>query len=114
MDCPQVAQAMAVTEDFITTYDDLIGVFGIDYAMGEGIAPAIEQAGLQDEVMVVAFDNSEGEINALRDGIIKALVVQDPYNMGYKGCDFAVRSLAGEELPSYFDTGVLVVRKEDL
>jgi ribose transport system substrate-binding protein len=110
----EVAKAMTVTENLITTYDDLIGVFGIDYNIGEGIALAIEQAGLQDEVMVVAFDDSEAEINALKKGVIKALIVQDPYNMGYKGCEFAVRVLNGEEVPESFDTGVKVLKKEDV
>jgi ribose transport system substrate-binding protein len=110
----EVAKAMTVTENLITTYDDLIGVFGIDYNIGEGIALAIEQAGLQDEVMVVAFDDSEAEINALKKGVIKALIVQDPYNMGYKGCEFAVRVLNGEEVPKSFDTGVKVLKKEDV
>jgi len=110
----EVAKAMTVTENLITTYDDLIGVFGIDYNIGEGIALAIEQAGLQDEVMVIAFDDSEAEINALKKGVIKALIVQDPYNMGYKGCEFAVRVLNGEEVPEYFDTGVKVLKKEDV
>jgi len=110
----EVVKAMTLTEDVVTTYDDLIGLFGIDYNIGEGIALAIEQAGLQDDVMVVAFDDSEAEINALKKGVIKALIVQDPYNMGYKGCEFAVRTLNGEEVPKYFDTGVKVLKKEDV
>ena len=110
----EVAQAMTATEDYITTYDDLIGIFGIDYNIGEGIALAIEQAGLQDSVMVVAFDDSQAEIEALKKGVIKALIVQDPYMMGYKGCEFAVRALKGEEIPKHVDTGVKVLKKEDV
>jgi ribose transport system substrate-binding protein len=110
----EVAKAMTATEESITAYDDLIGIFGIDYNIGEGIALSIEQAGLQDEVMVVAFVDSEAEIEALKKGVIKALIVQDPYMMGYKGCEFAIRALNGEELPKYVDTGVKVVKKEDV
>jgi ribose transport system substrate-binding protein len=110
----EVAKAMTATEESITAYDDLIGIFGIDYNIGEGIALAIEQAGLQDEVMVVAFDDSEAEIEALKKGVIKALIVQDPYMMGYKGCEFVIRALNGEELPKYVDTGVKVVKKADV
>lgn len=110
----EVAQAMTATEDYITTYDDLIGIFGIDYNIGEGIALAIEQAGLQDKIMVIAFDDSKAEIEALKKGVIKALIVQDPYMMGYKGCEFAVRVLNGEEIPKFVDTGVKVLKKEDV
>jgi len=110
----EVAEAMTATEESITAYDGLIGIFGIDYNIGEGIALAIEQAGLQDEIMVIAFDDSEAEIEALKKGVIKALIVQDPYNMGYEGCNLIVKALNGEEVPEYVDTGVKVVKKEDV
>jgi ribose transport system substrate-binding protein len=110
----EVAEAMTATEESITAYDSLIGIFGIDYNIGEGIALAIEQAGLQDEIMVIAFDDSEAEIEALKKGVIKALIVQDPYNMGYLGCDLVVQALNGEEVSAYVDTGVQVVKAEDV
>jgi ribose transport system substrate-binding protein len=110
----EVAEAMTATEESITAYDNLIGIFGIDYNIGEGIALAIEQADLQDEIMVIAFDDSEAEIEALKKDVIKALIVQDPYNMGYLGCDLAVKALKGEEVPGYVDTGVKVVKAADV
>jgi len=110
----EVAEAMTCTEESITAYDDLIGIFGIDYNIGEGIALAIEQAGIQDEIMIIAFDDSEAEIEALKKGVIKALIVQDPYNMGYKGCTLIVDYLNGETVAEYVDTGVKVVKKEDV
>jgi ribose transport system substrate-binding protein len=110
----QVDKAMTITEESITAYDDLIGIFGIDYNIGEGIALAIEQAGLQDEIMIIAFDDSEAEIEALKKGVIKALIVQDPYKMGYEGCGIAIKALNGEDVPEYVDTGVKVVKKEDV
>jgi ribose transport system substrate-binding protein len=110
----QVDKAMTITEETITAYDDLIGIFGIDYNIGEGIALSIGQAGLQDEIMVIAFDDSEAEKEALKKGVIKALIVQDPYKMGYEGCGIAIKALNGEEVPEYIDTGVKVVKKEDL
>ncbi len=110
----QVDKAMTITEESVTAYDDLIGIFGIDYNIGEGIALAIEQAGLQDEIMIIAFDDSEAEIEALKKGVIKALIVQDPYKMGYEGCGIAIKALNGEDVPEYVDTGVKVVKKEDV
>ena len=110
----EVAEAMTATEESITAYDDLIGIFGIDYNIGEGIALAIEQADLQDEIMVIAFDDSEAEIEALKKDVIKALIVQDPYNMGYMGCDLVVKALNGEEVSDFVDTGVKVVKAADV
>lgn len=109
-----IAKSMTTAEDLITTYDDLIGIYADNNHTGDGVAKAIEQAELQDKVMVVAFDDDEDEIIALREGIIKTLIIQDQYNMGYSGCAYAVKALNGETLPSFVDTGVKVTKKEDL
>ena len=109
-----IAKSLMTAEDLITTYDDLIGIYADNNHTGDGVAKAIEQAELQDKVMVVAFDDDEDEIIALRDGIIKTLIIQDQFNMGYSGCAYAVKALNGETLPAFVDTGVKVTKKEDL
>ncbi|MCF7941511.1 MAG: ABC transporter substrate-binding protein [Spirochaetia bacterium] len=109
-----IAKSMTTAEDMITTYDDLIGIYADNNHTGDGVARAIEQAGLQDEVIVVAFDDDEDEIIALRDGVIKTLIIQDQFNMGYAGCANAVKAVRGATLPSFIDTGVKVTEKEDL
>jgi len=109
-----IAKSLMTAEDLITTYDDLIGIYADNNHTGDGVAKAIEQAELQDNVMVVAFDDDEDEIIALRDGVIKTLIIQDQFNMGYSGCAYAIKALNGETLPSFVDTGVKVTKKEDL
>lgn len=109
-----IAKSMTTAEDLITTYDDLIGIYADNNHTGDGVARAIEQAGLQDAVMVVAFDDDEDEIIALREGIIKTLIIQDQFNMGYSGCTYAVKAINGEQLPAFVDTGVKVTEKKDL
>lgn len=106
--------AMTRTNNAITAYPNLIGIFGIDYAMGEGISLAIQQAQLQNKVMVVSFDNEPQEIAALKDGTIKALVVQDPYKMGYEGSEFIVDVHNGKQVPAFVDTGVKILLKGNL
>jgi ribose transport system substrate-binding protein len=109
-----IAKSMTTAEDLITTYDDLIGIYADNNHTGDGVAKAIEQAELKDQIMVVAFDDDEDEIIALGDGVIKALIIQDQFNMGYSGCAYAIKALNGETLPKFVDTGVKVTKKEDL
>jgi len=109
-----IAKSLMTAEDLITTYDDLIGIYADNNHTGDGVARAIEQAELQDKIMVVAFDDDEDEIIALRDGVIKTLIIQDQFNMGYSGCASAIKALNGETLPKFVDTGVKVTKKEDL
>jgi len=109
-----IAKSMTTAEDLITTYDDLIGIYADNNHTGDGVARAIEQAELKDKIMVVAFDDDEDEIIALQDDVIKTLIIQDQFNMGYSGCSNAIKALNGETLPKFIDTGVKVTKKEDL
>ena len=63
---------------------------------------------------MVAFDDDQEELDFLAEGVIKALIIQDPFNMGYLGCEYAVKAVMGEEIPAFIDTGVNVTRAEDL
>ncbi|PIE31180.1 LacI family transcriptional regulator [candidate division KSB3 bacterium] len=109
-----IIKAVGVTEDLLTARDDLIGIFADNNHTGDGVARVIGEQNLQDKIIVTAFDSDPEEVKALGDGVIKALIVQDPYGMGYKGCDYAVKVLEGQEVPKYLDTGVVAVTKENM
>lgn len=112
-----ITEAVGTTEDLLTRHgDDLIGVFADNNHTGIGAANTIEEQELEDDLVLVAFDSDPAEVEALEDGIIKALVVQNPFRMGYDGVDFAVRALEGEwdSLPEYTDTEVTVVTQENM
>lgn len=109
-----ISKALATAEDLITTYDDLIGIYADNNHTGDGVAKAIEQANLKDKITVIAFDDDEDEIKALKANIIKALIIQDQYNMGHSGCEHAVKAINGEKLPKFVDTGVKVTKPEDI
>ncbi|ABV32752.1 MULTISPECIES: ABC transporter substrate-binding protein [Pseudothermotoga] len=110
-----IAKAAAAAEDLITAYgDQLVAIFADNNHTGDGVARVIEEQNLQDKVIAVAYDSDPQEVEALRNGSLKALIVQDPHGMGYKGVMFAFMAINGETLPSYFDTGVYVVTKENM
>lgn len=110
-----IAKAAAAAEDLITAYgDQLVAIFADNNHTGDGVARVIEERRLQDKIIAVAYDSDPQEVEALRNGSLKALIVQDPHGMGYKGVMFAFMAIHGEPLPSYFDTGVYVVTKENM
>jgi ribose transport system substrate-binding protein len=109
-----VATAMAATEDILTAHHELAGIFGANEASALGIMQAIKSRGLTGKVKVVGFDASDNEIQALREGLVQALVVQDPFKMGYLGVKYAVDAVRGKAVPKRVDTGVYVVTKENV
>lgn len=109
-----MTKALSAAQDIITANKDIIGFFADNNMTGDGVARAIKERKLQDKIMVVAFDSDPEEIESLRSGAIKALIVQDPYGMGYKGTMFAYQAVMGEEIPKAVDTGATAVTKENM
>ena len=102
-------KSVAAAEDQISANDDMIGFFGCNNVTGDGVARVISEQGLKDKIVGIAFDSDPEEIEAVKNGDLKALILQDPYGMGYKGVDFAWQKLNGQEIPKVVDTGATVV-----
>lgn len=110
-----ISKALSVTEDMITTYgDELVGIFADNNHCADGVSRAIGEQNLSDKVMVTGYDSDPEEINAIKAGSLKAICVQDPYGMGYKGVDYCVKAIEGETLPEFVDTGVVVVELSNI
>ena len=106
-------QALSNTLDILVANPDLVGIFADNLPMGVGAGRAIAERGGEDQVAVVAFDSDDAEIEYLQGGQIKALVVQNPYRMGYEGVKTAVAAVNGETVEKNIDTGVTVVTQEN-
>lgn len=109
-----VATGMAVTENILTAHPNLTGIFAANEAGAIGCAQALVSRGLAGKVKFVAFDAAENEIEALEKDIIQALIVQNPFKMGYEGVKTAIDVLQGKDVSKRIDTGVEVVTKENL
>ena len=109
-----VGKGMNATEDMLTAHPNLAGIFAANEPGAMGCAQALEARGLGGKVKVVAFDASPGQIEALEQGTVQALIVQNPYRMGYEGVMQAKKALDGEECEKRVDTGVTVVTKENV
>ncbi|NLD58767.1 MAG: substrate-binding domain-containing protein, partial [Clostridiales bacterium] len=84
-----MVKSITAAEDMITANDDLIGLFGCNNVTGDGVCRVITEQGLKDKIVGIAFDSDPEEIEGIESGALKALVLQDPYGMGYKGVNYA-------------------------
>ncbi len=109
-----VFQAVNVAHDLMLSNPEIVGIFADNNTTGDGTARVVTESGKQDSIIAVAFDSDPQEVEALKSGALKALVLQDPYGMGYKGVDSVLKAIAGEKLPPYVDTGANVVTKANM
>ena len=107
-----IVKAMDIAKDQMAANPDLIGFFADNNHTGDGVARALIEEG--SDLVAVAFDSDPEEISALADGVLYALILQDPYGMGYNGVASALKAIAGETLPAYVDTGATAVTKENM
>lgn len=97
---------------------DLVGYFASNNATGDGLTQFITENSLGDKLVCVTFDSDPTEIDGIKAGAIVATIVQDPYGMGYKGCDTIYQIVSGAktaaDFEKYYDTGVSVIDKSNV
>ena len=106
-------KAYSITMELIKD-PELGGIVALNEVSALGVARAIDDSGKKDEVYIVGFDNAIKELWYLEEGVMKATVVQRPYNMGYLTIRTAVEYLMGERVEDFIDTGSLLITRENM
>lgn len=106
--------AYQIVANLLDEYPDLGGVVAMNENSTIGAARAIADLGLEETIDLVGFDNSREEIEFLETGVLKALVVQRPFNMGYLGIQTLVHAIRGREVEPVIHTDAVLVRKDDM
>jgi ribose transport system substrate-binding protein len=108
------AKSLAVSEDILTANQNLNGMFASNESSAVGAMQAIKARGLGGKLPFVGFDSSQPLLDALKNGIVDSLVLQDPYKMGYESVKSLADLWAGHTPPKRIDSGARLVTKEDL
>ncbi len=90
------------------------GIFTPAEPVTFGMLRALQDAGLAGKVNLIGFDSSETMIKAIKDGQVKAIVVQNPMQIGYMGVKTLVQHLNKETVPDRIDTGATLITKENV
>lgn len=110
----QATTGLNITTDLLTADPNLVGIFASNLIMAQGAGQAIAENKVADKVALVGFDNDDKLVGFLKDGTIAALVVQDPYRMGYDGIKTALAASKGEKVEPNVDTGANLVTKANM
>ncbi len=113
----QVATGFRIMTDLIAAHPELRGVFASNLAMAQGAGQAVAENKTNktgDKINLVGFDSDDKLVKLLQDGTIAALVVQDPFRMGYEGVRTALAAAKGEQVPANVDTGANLITKANM
>jgi ribose transport system substrate-binding protein len=107
------AKGRAAAENMLTANPSLAGVFASAEPGSVGAALAIKARARAGKVKLVTFDSSDTLLQDCRDGVIQAMVVQDPFQIGYQAVKTVVDKLNGLAPPSRVDLPARVLHMED-
>ncbi len=90
-------------------------IVGFNEWMTLGVGNAVKQLGLSGRVRAVGFDSNITSVSMLETGEMDALIVQNPFAMGYLGVEKAAALISGEPIDgNTLYTSVTTVTKENL
>ena len=110
-----VEEAQEVSNNLLNQFGTSVqGIFTPNESTTEGMMSALKSAGLAGKVMFVGFDNNDALLEGIKEDIIHALALHDPFNMGYLAVKHSVAHLKGEKVDKQVDTGSIILTKENL
>jgi ribose transport system substrate-binding protein len=104
----QPTTGLNITTDLLTAYPKLVGIFASNLPMVQGASQAVAE-NKTPMLSLVGFDSDPKLVGLLRQGVVAALIVQNPYRMGYDGVKIALEASKGEAVPRTIDTGVTAI-----
>ncbi|NPD07178.1 substrate-binding domain-containing protein [Vibrio ostreicida] len=90
------------------------GIFTPNESTTLGVIMALETMTHSDGIIHIGFDSNPSLVDALDKGTLYGLMVQQPFEMGYKGVYTLYRASLGQAYPSQIATGVLFVTKSNM
>jgi len=115
----------ATTESAFATSENLLaaqkagtgavqGIFAPNESTTFGMLLALRKANLAGKVHFVGFDASDKLVQAVREGAVDALVLQNPFNIGYAAVRTMSQHLRGQPVDKRIDTGARVATQGNL
>jgi ribose transport system substrate-binding protein len=107
-------QAQALTQDIALRYPDVDAIVCLNAQGTVGAARAVSGMDAAGRIKIIGFDSTPEEIGFLEKGTVQALVVQNPYSMGYLGVKYAIDAIRGRPVPYLKNTDSSVVDKGNM
>jgi ribose transport system substrate-binding protein len=110
----QATTGLAIMKDLVNADRDLRGVFVSNVTIAEGASQVVYNKESGDRINYVVFGWNDKLFKSLQEGTIDALIVKDPFRMGYDAVKTALTASKGENVPATIDTGANVITKANM
>lgn len=111
----KVAKTAMTNVESVVTQPGVKMLVGLWSYNGPAIASVLSASGKKGEIKAAVFDEEDGTLQGIKDGVIECTVVQKPYQFGYRSAkllhELALKGEAAIPKDPIIDTGVEVINK---
>ena len=102
------------TKDMLTEHPEINAIVTFNEWTTLGVGSAVSDMGLGEKITVVGFDNNVVSVGMLETGEMDALIIQNPYAMGYLGVEAAWSLIGGREVPEKLRTETMTATQDNM
>jgi ribose transport system substrate-binding protein len=102
------------TGDMLTRNRNINGLFSVNQPSSVGAYKALQAEGSAGKIKMVGFDSDPILLEGIAENKVEALVVQNPFEIGYQGVKAAVDAIDGKEVPKKMPISSMIVNKNNL
>ena len=107
--------AKRTAENPLQRYGDQVnGIFASNEPATTWMLLALQDINKAGKVVFVGFDSSLQFVDAMKNGQMQGIVVQNPFAIGEMGVKAMVDSLLGKPVEKRIDTGVMMITPENM
>ena len=109
-----VEDARQKTVDMLMRNKEVDGLFAVNHPTSVGAYKALQNQQVTDQVKMIGFDSDPILLEGIAQGGVEALIVQNPFEIGYQGVMACVERLKGGELPKQIPIPSMIIDKVNL
>ncbi len=94
-----------IAKAIIQAHPNLKGIFGSNEGSAIGVVNAVKELNMSGKIVVIGYDSGKDQLDAIRSGLEAGAITQNPFGIGYKSVEAAVKILSGVSVPKNIDTG---------
>lgn len=113
LDNPEEITEEEVLDEVFKKHPDVKGIFATDGNTVQTVLETLERLEKKD-VKVIGYDGNKEEIEALEDGRLEGLIIQNPFGMGYASVVASARAALSMGNEAHVNTDAMWVTKENL
>lgn len=109
-----ILSAEEITQSIINSEQNINAIYTTNSVDTLGSAQLIVDLNKVGDIHLVGYGDTEGILRYIRNGVIYGTVMSDPYRMGYESVKALIDIKEKNNVSTFIDTGVKVIKKENL